>query len=509
MTASFHPARTAALKCEKLRMRLTRARHLRCAGRMLTVTEHFDLSSLDRLRDLWRDLWWKTPNASFLQSFEAFDGLWTRAAKAERPRVFVVSVSGRPIGLAPWIEKSVGSRLGRLQVLTDGSRSGPSARPAGNESAVNDRGGHAARRSRLPLGPDRADGTSRSAAAKTRDEVGASIRPSRWARSRSRASWSSAAETGFAICARCRRNLRENYKIRNDVLEASGRLECLRYRPEGTALHDDDPRWDLFGEIAQAELELGGEFERLDLLHDLHKTAASIAGIDLNLLRIEGKLVAWSYNYRCDGRIEVQRLRAAGEFATAAETVLWAACSAMVFAAATTVSLRSTERAARRPAGETGRANSYLRVQYPRQGARLVRPWPARLLARRFYALDRHRPFWRACFAALLLRAFVQVLSREVRRGFTGESQHSFLHRDFADEFVVLPLDGAGKLIVRPLERRQKHLAIFVIPLLFRGFSGDFFHPRFEPDHEFAEGHLLPRRLGGLSRLLDGRLERV
>ena len=97
-----------------------RAHHLRWAGGMITVAEHFDLPALDRLRDLWRDLWWKTPNASFVQSFEAFDRLCTHAAKGERARLFVVCVSGRPVGLAPWVEKTVRGRMGRLRILTDG-----------------------------------------------------------------------------------------------------------------------------------------------------------------------------------------------------------------------------------------------------------------------------------------------------------------------------------------------------------------------------------------------------
>src|SRR5580698_9385327 len=62
-----------ATKCENIRTDTSQAHHLRWAGGMITVAEHFDLPALDRLRDLWRDLWWKTPNASFFQSFEAFD----------------------------------------------------------------------------------------------------------------------------------------------------------------------------------------------------------------------------------------------------------------------------------------------------------------------------------------------------------------------------------------------------------------------------------------------------
>ena len=133
-------------------------------------------------------------------------------------------------------------------------------------------------------------------------------------------------------------------------------------------------------------------------MHDLHKTAASIAGIDLNLLRIEGKLVAWSYNYRCDGRIEVQRLRAAGELATAAETVLVGRMLCDGFRRGDDTYLFDRQSSRTAAGWQTGRANSYLRVQYPRQGG-AVSPDPGRCVhSLAILPLDRHRPFWRACF---------------------------------------------------------------------------------------------------------------
>jgi CelD/BcsL family acetyltransferase involved in cellulose biosynthesis len=339
---------------------------------MLKVTEHFDLSSLDRLRDLWRDLWWKTPNASFLQSFEAFDGLWTRAANRERPRVFTVSISGRPVGLAPWIEKSAGGRLGRLQVLTDRSNQGLSRGPLGTNprltlEAVTQHVERDSRWDRIELRHveiGRGEKTQESRRFDPAESLG-TLEDSR-VLVECRGDW-------VRYLRSLPANVQEKYKESERNLEARGRLECLRYRPEGTVLRDDDPRWDLFGEIARAELELGGEFERLGLLHDLHRTAASIAGIDLNLLRMDGKLVAWSYNYRCDGRIEVQRLRAAGEFATAAETVLVGRMLCDGFRRGDDTYLFDRPGSRTAAGWQTGRVNSYLRVQYPRQGARLVR----------------------------------------------------------------------------------------------------------------------------------------
>jgi CelD/BcsL family acetyltransferase involved in cellulose biosynthesis len=340
---------------------------------MLKVTEHFDLSSLDRLRDLWRDLWWKTPNASFLQSFKAFDALCTRAADGERPRVFVVSLAGRPVGLAPWIERRVAGRLGRLHVLSDGGANQAQSRgPLGTNprltlEAVTQHVERDPRWDRIEL---------------RHTEIG------RGEQTKDSRRFDPAESAGILensrVLVECRgdwvrylrslpENVRQNYKESERQLEAQGRLECLRYRPEGTAFHDDDPRWDLFGEIERAEVELGGEFERQDVLHDLHRTATSIAGIDLNLLRLDGKLVAWSYNYRCDGRIEVQRLRSGGPFAKIAETVLVGRMLCDGFRRGDDTYLFDRHSSGAAAGWQTGRANTYLRVQYPRQGARLVR----------------------------------------------------------------------------------------------------------------------------------------
>jgi CelD/BcsL family acetyltransferase involved in cellulose biosynthesis len=340
---------------------------------MITVAEHFDLPALDRLRDLWRDLWWKTPNASFFQSFEAFDRLCTHARPGERPCVFVVSVSGRPVGLAPWVEKTVRGRLGRLRVLTDGdaglslSRGPLGTNPRLTLEAVTEYTERHRRWDGIELRHVEI-GHSDDAQSNRRFDPAESqgtLEDSR-VLIECRGDW-------VRYLRALPAHIRERYQDSERLFETKGRLECLRYRPEGSSLHDDDPRWDLFGEIEQAERQLGNEFERQDLLHDLHKTAASIAGIDMNLLRLDGRLIAWSYNYRCDGRIEVERLRGAGEFAIAAERVLLGRMLCDGFRRGDESYLFDRQASQTAAGWRTGRANRYRRVQYPRQGARLVR----------------------------------------------------------------------------------------------------------------------------------------
>src|SRR4051794_22992094 len=84
-----------------------------------TVTEYNDFAGAPGLRDLWRQLWWKTRNASFFQSLEWNENYGRHSRAVRRLRLLVVSLAGRPVGIVPLAVKSVGSGVGRLRVLTD------------------------------------------------------------------------------------------------------------------------------------------------------------------------------------------------------------------------------------------------------------------------------------------------------------------------------------------------------------------------------------------------------
>lgn len=86
---------------------------------MITVSEYNDAAGIAEIRELWRELWWKTPRASFFQSIEWFETSLRRRTAKERVRVLVVAAAGRPIGIVPLVIKRISTRLGRLQVLTD------------------------------------------------------------------------------------------------------------------------------------------------------------------------------------------------------------------------------------------------------------------------------------------------------------------------------------------------------------------------------------------------------
>jgi hypothetical protein len=86
-----------------------------------------------------------------------------------------------------------------------------------------------------------------------------------------------------------------------------------RYRPLGAAHGDDDPRWDLYQaceEIARQSWQ-GSSTSGTTLSHDAirgflrdaHAAAARAGGIDLNLLHLSGRPVAFAYCYHLEGHI--------------------------------------------------------------------------------------------------------------------------------------------------------------------------------------------------------------
>ena len=86
---------------------------------MITVSEYNDAAGIAEIRELWRELWWKTPRASFFQSVEWFETSLRRPAASTASACSSSRRPGGPIGIVPLVIKRVPSGLGRLSVLTD------------------------------------------------------------------------------------------------------------------------------------------------------------------------------------------------------------------------------------------------------------------------------------------------------------------------------------------------------------------------------------------------------
>jgi hypothetical protein len=354
---------------------------------MLMVSEYSDLPAIAGIRDLWRELWWKTPKASFFQSVEWFERHCRRVANREQPRVLVVAVAGRPVGLVPWVTKTVHLRFGRRRVLTDplaeqgffrgpiGCRPALTLQAALNHAQSQDCWDQLELRHVESQGGDCALGAKRLKQAETLKNT----KDSR-AIVECRGDW--------VRYLRSRPNgVREAYRRSEQTLAERGQIEHDRYRPEGAPLFDGDPRWDLFNEIERQEIgsrgrqpagRLTSESNGDQVFREMHDAAAAIAGVDLNLLRLDGSPIAWAYNYRCDGRIEMQYLHAAGELSSAASCVLLGRMLRDGFRRGDECYLfdRETSRTAAVAGWQTGRATIRSSTRHAHRATRLARFLP-------------------------------------------------------------------------------------------------------------------------------------
>jgi Acetyltransferase (GNAT) domain len=309
---------------------------LASAGRMITVSEYNDAAGLAEIRELWRELWWKTPRASFFQSIEWFETSTRRRGGRDRIRVLVVAAAGRPIGIVPLVVKRVPSGLGRLKVLTDSPDErgffyepiGPN--PAATLEAV------LAHVAATPIDWDLFELRHADVQRFERGPAPAELWQSRFgtlSRLEERRPIVDCRGDWVHYWASRPEQLRDEYRRCEQALQAQGEVEYVRYRPEGSPLDDDDPRWDLFNELERRREDRRGKRRSSHgrrhpqagvepLPRELHEAATRVAGIDFNLLRLGGRAIAWAYNYRCDGRLETQRIRAVGEHQALATVVL-------------------------------------------------------------------------------------------------------------------------------------------------------------------------------------------
>jgi CelD/BcsL family acetyltransferase involved in cellulose biosynthesis len=126
-------------------------------------------------------------------------------------------------------------------------------------------------------------------------------------------------------------HFRTNVRRDERRLREQGDVRFVRHRPAGAAQGLDDPRWDLYDECErlasnswQGSSTTGTTLSHESIrayLHDAHTAAAEFGGVDMNLLLLDGRPVAFAYNYHFGGY--VYGLRAGFDAAAAgAGTVL-------------------------------------------------------------------------------------------------------------------------------------------------------------------------------------------
>lgn len=299
------------------------------------VVEINDLEQLADQRLAWDALLAETRQATFFHSLDWLRVYWQHHGADGKLRVLAVRAGGKTIGFLPLVEVPIDTRLGRVRGLCYPLNDwGTFYGPIGpNPTATLLVGlGHIARTARDHCDWDLIDlryvdaarvdagRTPRALAAKGFDcyeqpwATGAMIdlaRAGDW-----QAYWASRS-------GKWRNNVRRNEKR----LLQHGPLRFVRYRPEGAAYGDDDPRWDYYQvceDLAsrswQADSNCGTTLTHASIqayLRDTHAAATSVGASEINLLYVGERPVAFNYCYHYRGNLFGLRMGYDPDFANA------------------------------------------------------------------------------------------------------------------------------------------------------------------------------------------------
>jgi CelD/BcsL family acetyltransferase involved in cellulose biosynthesis len=301
---------------------------------MIRVTEINSPQQLAGLQAIWTDLLAATPGGTFFQSFDWLETYWrfygdgvaadeekklnvetlSAAGRPERLRVLLIEADREPIGILPLVVTTEPYRVGVIRVLGYplagwGSFYGP----IGPHPAATLRAGLQHIRSTprdwdlLDLRWIDTDGIDGGKTPQAMRAAGFNFDTQVWHQSAQvelhegwEKYWSNRKSTWRSNVRRCERLLRRR-----------GKVEYIRYRPSATATADVDPRWDLYDtcvELARRSWQGGSTTGTTlshptvrDYLRAAHQSAVRTGAVDINLLLLADRPVAFSYNYHFCG----------------------------------------------------------------------------------------------------------------------------------------------------------------------------------------------------------------
>lgn len=308
---------------------------------MERIFEIRDVDELAEYSSAWRQLLAVTPHASFFQSTEWLAARWKHATADETLFVVATEENGHLTGFVPFCIKRETTSCGTMRVLRFpidgwGSFYGPiSATPEETLTAAL----HQAWRSTLKF--DLVDLTT-IPVAEASSAVATEATPTivnlvgqdceeatRVAMLDLAGDWSSYWET-----RRAQKNRRRNVERCERRLNELGTIRYERYRPGGSVKADVDPRWNLYDaceSIARTSWQDGlvdGNTMHHDhvrpFLRDAHTAAICAGAVDLNLLLLDERPIAFAYGYHFQGYVDLMRIGFLPEFAKLAPgNALW------------------------------------------------------------------------------------------------------------------------------------------------------------------------------------------
>jgi CelD/BcsL family acetyltransferase involved in cellulose biosynthesis len=314
---------------------------------MIRVTEINSPKELANLRAVWNDLFAATAGATFFQSHTWLETYWqyygysvnarnndstlseatdpkneprespSPSVRPNRLRVLLVEVDGEPIGILPLVVSTETYRVGPMRVL---------GYPlAGWGSFYGPIGPHPAATLLAGLQHIRAtprdwdlldlrwiDGgeIDHGHTPQALQSAGFNFQSQIWHHSAQVELhsgwdnyWASRKPTWRSNVRRCER-----------LLNRCGTLKYLRYRPRGASQGDDNPRWDLYDtcvELARRSWQ-GDSTTGTTLSHPAvrqylrasHQSAVTAGAVDINLLLLDDRPIAFTYNYHDRGLVD-------------------------------------------------------------------------------------------------------------------------------------------------------------------------------------------------------------
>lgn len=279
----------------------------------MTVLEYNDIGDLESLRPAWSELLEVTPEATFFQSLDWLQAYWQHFGQGQKLRVIAVMERGSCVGILPLVVRKENTRVGTMRLLTYplddwGSFYGPIAQhPARVNLAA---WSHVlnTRRDWDVIEPRWLTQSGCTELARHFSQLGISGHVTNTDSS----PIVSLDGTWEDFLASKTSKWRNNLKRWERNLRKLGELTHVRHRPlAGDS--ETETRWDLFDECLQVARRswqhnspdgttLSDE-SILPFLTDVHGRASQAGCLDLNLLRLDGRPIAFAYNYVLNGKL--------------------------------------------------------------------------------------------------------------------------------------------------------------------------------------------------------------
>lgn len=283
---------------------------------MIAVAEMRSFEELAKIRMSWKLLWEKSRDASFAQSWEWMRSYCHLFGQDIDLRTLIVTLNAKPIGIVPFVQRPVQTKLGVANVLTwpleDWGLSygaiGPN--PAATLTAAmrhirNSRDWNAIELSGVDeSGTDR--GRTRNALQNcgiTPIESDACQHPM----INLDGSWDWYLEEQGP-------DSRMNLTRAEREVSQHGPVTFHRWRPIGGRIGETERRWDLFHtceELHRGKSSSSARTEtELAFLKDLHPVAVDAGAVDICTMTVNGRPVACSYGHIHNGILDVQFVQA-------------------------------------------------------------------------------------------------------------------------------------------------------------------------------------------------------